>query len=131
MDQVADDYLHRDVYHLARAANALEEVAGLPGWAAAKVARCIRATGLRVRALLRQHRRLMNWQKRFSALVQDLADDLIGSGRSSGPLPRSGTLASLSRAQLPPHLLRQVVGLPNCFQGFDQRPSDIQRTAGM
>ncbi|HET6202014.1 MAG TPA: hypothetical protein VFI25_04330 [Planctomycetota bacterium] len=134
MNQVLEDYLHRDVQLFAR----LDQLIARGGGPFAPVARAgtraVVAASLQVRASSARERRLVRWQRDLASLVQRLADGVaagIGARPSRGGWDASGNLAGsaalLGAVDGFPRELRQcIVRLAPCFRSFDQHPQDFE-----
>jgi|GEM_PF-783272 len=145
MNQVLEDYLHRDIFALAQVSRNLPRLLpsrlGHPGAAAAR--RSAQAFSY-IRALLPGERRLIKCQQVLSAFVQQLADQIARSMRADASEAQGATAGSdqlgqatqelllvgrdlLGALRLAPKALqRSVIRLPACFRSFDQYPADCQ-----
>lgn len=109
-NQVVEDYLHRDLLGLGKAAEVLPSPLG--GVARGAHAAC---------AALRLERRIRRHQRELAELTDRLADAVTGS--------QAPPLAVPELRRVPHGLAREVVRLPNCFRSFDQHPDDCRRLA--
>jgi hydroxymethylpyrimidine pyrophosphatase-like HAD family hydrolase len=128
MEQIAADHLHPEIYPLDRAADFLLGQPSPAGRLAGRTVAAIASTG---RALTQRRvgtRRVVRWQRDLAKLVAALADASVGRTPTAA---QQGEQLESSRAlagdldELPRRLRRDVVRVPVCFHGFDQRPSDL------
>jgi hydroxymethylpyrimidine pyrophosphatase-like HAD family hydrolase len=129
MNQIAEDYLHRDPFlfgavgdHLLSSGGRAHAIAGRSAEAAASIVQAARIRRQSSRGILR-------WQRSLASLIDTLADvvaEVVLTGRSpaGGPIDAAEAIAS-SIDSLPPPLQTQVLRLPSCFQTFDLEPADI------
>ncbi|HEY7350652.1 MAG TPA: hypothetical protein VH599_20245 [Ktedonobacterales bacterium] len=146
MNQILEDYLHRDVFALTKVSRNLPHMFSPPfGDGAAAASKQVARTLSYTRALLPGEQQLVKQQRTVAAFVQQLADHLarsIGPEASNIPtlvadvaqdrqavegLLRIGRDLLASAGATPKALQRSVVRLPACFRSFDQRPEDCQR----
>ncbi len=144
MNQILEDYLHRDIFALTKVSKALARL--LPhqfgGRAAVAAAHTAQICSY-IRALLPGEQLLIKRQRMFAAFVQNLADQLARSmgadasggqgpagtsqtGREAEELLRDGRHLLPSLRASPKALQHNVIRLPACFRSFDQRPADCQ-----
>jgi hypothetical protein len=133
VNQIIEDYLHRDVWSLGRAARHLPEMAGAPaGRVSAAAAIGAQGACFELRTRLPRERALSAWQAELAVLLRTLADavarDVTGAPAGLGaPAVRSAE-ALIDRAMtFPPALRARVVHLAHCFRSFDQKPEDCRR----
>ncbi len=130
MHQIVEDFLHRDPYGTDRIAKHVRALGPRWGVAAGEVASRLGDVLWHVRALGPWSRRLSSYRARLTDVVDLLASVVVTGGIH--PAKRSeleSSSAALVRAtkRLPRGLLREVIRLPACFRGFDQRPDDVWR----
>src|SRR5438270_417380 len=106
MSQITEDYLHRDLLALGKAADRVPN-------AAPHALLAIR-TGLHACARARRVRR---WGDELSRYLDTLAACI-----ANGTVPQQ--LVCPQHRALPKRLRREVQRLPNCFRSFDQQPGD-------
>ncbi len=143
MNQILEDYQHRDTWSFHRAARRL---AANRDRALQLVAGGLRRTSGAVqdiRSRTPSARRLLAWQGEFTVLIDQLADAVAGCchlidrktaaamdaqvhGISRKLLRSAFTVLALARG-FPEDLGRSVLVLPACFRSFDQRPADCRR----
>jgi len=146
MNQIVEDYLHRDVYALGKVAG---RIAGpgdpRPQRATAATLEFVRNAALGLRAGGKHHRALVRWQADLAALVARLALEVARGVASSeagttGPGERDERDRRLLQASedllrrvtdCPEALRKTVVRLAHCFRSFDQRPEDCRLLAGL
>jgi hydroxymethylpyrimidine pyrophosphatase-like HAD family hydrolase len=131
MEQIAEDYLHRDPLFLDRAASRLARRSS-DSWAriASTVARG--AGGVLWQGTTRTpgHRAASAWLDRLRPLVRCLAAGLL-EDPAGEDLPLAHELTAEARAlvsqltALPTAPRRDLVRLPSCFRSFDQTPDDV------
>ncbi len=140
MNQILEDYLHRDVFALIKVSKNLSRLLPDPlgAWATAATKRAARAC-FSLRAILPGEQRLIQYQRALSAFVLQLADRVTSSlqadaseTRESVQKPIEELLPSgrnlLAFAQSAPEALQhEIIRLPSCFRSFDQRPEDCQQ----
>ena len=128
MAQIADDYLHAEIYPLDRAAGEMNRYLPVLGRiaAAAMVASANAARAIRARRP--SMRRVRRWREELDGIVELLAQDVQAgvATRRDSMLRHSAALAD-GLAQLPGHLRAAVVRLPACFHTFDQQPADLDQ----
>ncbi len=126
-NQILEDYLHRDLFGLGKAAGFLRaRNLSLPGHALGVLLRA----GLALRALRPSEQRLRSRQRALAQTVSRLADELVGEGPPEPSLASNlETAKRLCAARMPGSLRSSVLRLPNCFVSFDQRPEDCHRLA--
>ena len=143
MNQIVEDYLHRDVYSLGRGAVRIGEFVHSPaGSLASATARLARSAGLAVRARSARQRSLVHWQGELASLVGRLAENVAAEVERSGTETRGDQTAEVEPdlllavrdviepvARFPESLRTSVVRLAQCFRSFDQRPEDCRRLA--
>jgi hydroxymethylpyrimidine pyrophosphatase-like HAD family hydrolase/orotate phosphoribosyltransferase len=122
LNQVAEDWLHRDLLSLRSAARVLVGLGG-PGRAAAGVVKLVRAAGVRTRRLLPGERRAARWQPRLARLVRTLAEVVAGEPCEQ-PLSAEAERVHAGLQPLPAGLGASILRLPTCFRSLDQRPED-------
>ena len=124
LNQILEDYLHRDFFALLSASAQLEPI--LPRFGS--LARAIGNAACHVRAARPEERRLALGQRELARLVQDL-----GRAVAHGVEPDATSLQSAAERlltpveKLPQGLRQAILRLPNCFRSFDQRPEDCDR----
>lgn len=130
MNQIAEDYIHRDPLllgavgeHLLAEGGRARSIAG--GWAEG-VAALVQET----RVHRRSSRASLEWQQSIGALVEALAG-VVAEGVVPGRRDIAETIAAAeavasSAASLPVALRAEVVRLPSCFHAFDLEPDDIR-----
>lgn len=130
MNQITEDYLHRDPLllgaigeHLLAQGGRARSMAG--GWAES-VAALVQET----RIPRRSSRGPLEWQQSIGALVETLAGvvaEVVVPGRRdvAEMIDAAEALAS-SAASLPVALQGEVLRLPSCFHAFDLEPDDIR-----
>jgi hydroxymethylpyrimidine pyrophosphatase-like HAD family hydrolase len=143
MNQIVEDYLHRDVYSLGRVAARIGELVHPPaGSLASASTRLARSAGLGLRARTARHRSLVHWQGELAALVGRLAEKVAAGVERAGAETRGDPTAEVEPdlllaardviepvARCPESLRTSVVRLAQCFRSFDQRPEDCRRLA--
>jgi len=126
-NQLLEDYLHRDVWGLAKTADFVR-ARGRP--AAARLPQAVLRGWVNLRSASPVERRWRARQRALADVLDRLAGALAASGRewrpAEGDLAMIGELCS---ARAPRSLRRDVLRLPNCFVSFDQRPEDCFRLA--
>jgi hydroxymethylpyrimidine pyrophosphatase-like HAD family hydrolase len=138
MNQVLEDYLHRDVCSLRRAARHLPQLAGdRVGHGVAAAALAAHDAGLHIRGRRAQERALVARQVELAALVRSLAERVAGDsvhasleGAQGGPataLLQRAEAVVRPRGGAPRSLNDNVLRLAHCFRSFDQRPEDCRR----
>ena len=115
MNQVVEDYLHRDLGSLAKVAGHLR--------GARSLAR-VRRLGINARALTPRERSLLAWQSQLSALVLAIARHV--AGESAPPSPRWRELLARSRP-VTTGIGSEVLRLPTCFRSLDLTPDDMRQ----
>jgi hydroxymethylpyrimidine pyrophosphatase-like HAD family hydrolase len=136
INQIAEDYLQRDVLALSKAAKHLAALRRPFGQVLPPLTSGLRRVGLRWRQREPSHRSVTTWQEEFTELVQELAG-CVTRGNAGSALRREAIrrriaqgFALLHRAALFPRPLRSsVVRLPAAFRSFDQRPEDFESLA--
>jgi hydroxymethylpyrimidine pyrophosphatase-like HAD family hydrolase len=131
--QIADDYLHPELYPFDRAASHLRRqrapVARLAAGAAAAMAGAAVALGSRRPATAI----VVRWRCELAGLADALAESQVaGVGLRAGgraELARRARVLIAELERLPAALCAAVVRLPASFQQFDQRPADVSRLA--
>ncbi|HKC18046.1 MAG TPA: hypothetical protein VKE27_00305 [Candidatus Dormibacteraeota bacterium] len=124
LNQVLEDYLHRDFGALEPVASTVEPVAGVLGRAAAASIRAARNVGLTARALDPRERRLVAWQRELDSAVMALA----AASQFGGSHSRAHVERVLRHSpRFPRALRRSVLRLPTCFRSLDQRPHDLKQ----
>ncbi len=126
MNQVLEDYIHRDFAELDRV---IKTVAAVPlGAMLAAAGRKVRAAALGARTSSRGERRLIAWQLELDRAVRLLAAASQSGHRNGASDPSVEVLAVLRGApRLPRELRRAVLRLPTCFRSLDQKPADLAR----
>src|SRR5262245_11309477 len=132
MRQIAEDYLHRDPFHLRRAAGRLQR--RLParwGWIGIAAARWAGSLAWQCVIRMPGHRASVAWLERLEGLAQQLAVEMVESSGRRGlatALEREAEarelLAELPR--LPTSVRRGLLRPPSCFRSFDQAPADLE-----
>lgn len=129
MSQIFDDRLAPAVRHLDAVARHLDAQPGRRARLGARAART--ATYLSTFAPVPDSRvRLLRWGSGLAALLEALADRVVGAPTAAAPPGGlAGAAATLVRTVdgLPGWLLRIPVRLPACFRSFDQHPEDLAR----
>ncbi len=146
MNQILEDYLHRDMFALAKVSRNLPRL--LPrsvGNRAAAAARRSAQAGSYTRALLPGEQRLIRLQQALAAFVQQLANQVAraveaGTSEAQGASAGSDELGQVTQELLrtgrdllvalkgaPDALQRSIMRLPASFRSFDQRPEDCQQ----
>src|SRR5215467_1807518 len=137
MEQIAEDYLHRDPLFLDRAATRLQRRAS-DSWTRIASRIALRSGGALWQGMIRTpgHRAASAWLDRFRPLVRRLAVILVeapdGEVRplADDVVAEASTLVSHLRG-LPTLLRRDLVRLPSCFRSFDQTPDDMRQLAAV
>jgi len=136
MNQVLEDYLHRDIYSLGKVAARVEKLGRRRvGSVAARTARLARAAGIWVRRWSIRQQRLIRWQADLTSFVSLLARAIAGQpgqllgGTSMGELLEAAEDVLKPVATCPESLRKSVVRLAQCFRSFDQRPEACGRFA--
>ena len=128
MNQVVEDYLHRDVGSLAKVVTNLRN-APVVGTAVVKSINSARKFALATRASLGTERSVGTWQLQLSELALELSSHVASRGHSAWA--RRGSLdwrQILTRtSSVPIALQREVVRLPTCFRSLDLEPADVER----
>lgn len=128
LNQLAEDYLHPDLYKLNRAATYLESTRFR---SAGPLLRLASSALVWVRFYRPQIQRLRRWQHELARLVQHLAAVIVRPGP-----PVAGQAEALQRQtnallgatnRLPAGLRRDILRLPSCYRSFDQQPADLAR----
>ncbi len=125
MDQIVDDYLHRDPYSLLRIARRLS----VKLWALG--AKTAEVTGILLsdaRWFSPSNRAIRSWRDELARLTARLADVVAEGGETD----RRELIEIAQRLRrglegLPVELRYEVLRLPSCFRAFDQRPADVER----
>lgn len=135
MEQIAEDYVHRDPLFLDRAAGRLRRRASD---SRARIASAMArgAGGALWQGMTRTsgNRAASAWLDCLRPLVRRLAaglvDDLAREDLTLAPdlMARARTLVSQLGA-LPAALRRDLLRLPSCFRSFDQTPDDVRELA--
>src|SRR5262249_44061646 len=128
VNQVVEDWLHRDILSSRKVAGVLARRGGV-GRAGARFVLQLRAVPLRARRRRRSDIRAARWQREVARLVDQLARMVAGTQ----PLA-SGMLALAARVaggldELPTELTASILRLPSCFRSLDQRPEDCAELA--
>ncbi len=143
MNQIVEDYLHRDVMSLKKVARHVAEIDHPLSPLASATMKWTSAMLQHLRSQSRE-RGLIHWQREWAALVQRLAlqvarqlDCQHVSGETAwkdrGQEPLSAALLRTCQSLLDrtrvfrPALLQSVGRLPACFFTFDQHPADFRR----
>ena len=121
MNQLVEDYLHRDFGSLAKVVANLRGVAPSAG----RLLDQVRRLAINTRASTKRERSLIAWQSGFSDLVLELARKVAESPRQN---PTWRGLLSTSRP-LPSGLRSEVLRLPTCFRSLDLTPEDMRQLA--
>ncbi len=134
MWQIAEDYLHSDPLFLQRAEKVFE---GLDH-PLVRIPQSVVHSARKIEAGIFQHlpryRQVLRWTGRWQVFVQELAEAVVSidAGQSLTDEDQAH-LAAQSRVllaeseNLPAHLRRSILRLPNCFRSFDQKPADLER----
>ena len=126
MNQVTEDFLHRDVLMLGRVAATVRALPGPAGALAEAASQALRRLGMTLRQLTMPERSAWRWHRTLDGLTRLLAGNLAGT--SAWPI--DGEIEALARQlvarlpALPCRLRRTILRMPTCFQSLDQRPSD-------
>ncbi len=129
MNQIAEDYIHRDLFRLARVAQYASHLPMPFGLAAAGLLRILHGSLIRIWRCAPGIRRLFKWQSLWAEVVQFLARASL----DDNAVTRGAETLSLARELvtqlecLPPKILVQVLRLPSCFRSFDQEPCDLDK----
>jgi len=133
MNQIVEDYLHRDPLSLGLVGTHLKRVLPRPlGWLGSTAAGSSANVVLLARNQYPTRVRIRAWQAELLNLVMSLAE-AIASSPSKPSLPprlRAHTDGLLQLVgSLPSSLHHDIVRLPSCFRSFDQQPGDQERLA--
>jgi hypothetical protein len=132
MNQIAEDYLHRDPLLLGAIGDHLLSENGRTRWIVGRAAESAASVVQEARIRL-SPRALLHWQRSLATLVETLADVVAESvvrGRARAidlVEPAEGIASAIT--SLPLSLRREVLRLPSCFQAFDLEPGDIRELA--
>ena len=133
MNQIVEDYLHPNPYHLRKASGYLARLRPPVGALASEAGRSAATTIARLRGSLLSVRHVAAWQKDWAHIVAGVADVAVQpvavSIASREALVRSAESLVLSIGQFPAPLLGEILRIPSCFRSFDQQPADLQRIA--
>jgi hypothetical protein len=126
LQQIVDDYAHRDTYSLAKVARHARAVFGKGvGGGVSAAARGARAAEVRVREARRGQRAAISWGNELAPVVTRLAGRIVApAGAPNAPLGPELQQLTASIEHLPRDLRRSIVRLPQCFRSFDMRPAD-------
>jgi hydroxymethylpyrimidine pyrophosphatase-like HAD family hydrolase len=126
LQQIVDDYVHRDTYSLAKVARHARAVFGKGvGGGVSAAARGARAAEVRVREARRGQRAAISWGNELAPVVTRLAGRIVAPARApNAPLGPELQQLTASIEHLPRDLRRSIVRLPQCFRSFDMRPAD-------
>src|SRR5207245_11065931 len=103
-------------------------VPGAAGRVAAAAVRTADAAAWAVRSVGPGAGHLDAWQRDMAALVEVLADAVVGEAwHNSGLLLARASRLRSGLAALPSGARRSVLRLPSCFRNFDQHPDDLER----
>jgi hydroxymethylpyrimidine pyrophosphatase-like HAD family hydrolase len=130
MNQIAEDYTHRDLFKLARISVYLARLPRPLGSWSGRLLRSVGITLARLQQYRLDMRRVLQWQKHLAAFVLLLANaslDRDANPSDSDSLVRMGEDVIARMEELPASLLREVLRLPSCFRSFDQEPADLER----
>jgi hypothetical protein len=133
MNQIAEDYLHRDPLLLGAIGEHLLAEPGRARWIAGKWAESAAAVVQETRIHRRSSRAPLEWQHSIGTFVEALADvvaEVVVPGRRdvAHMIDAAEAIAS-STGSLPAALRGEVLRLPSCFQAFDLEPHDIRELA--
>jgi len=128
VNQVVEDWLHRDILSSRKVAGVLARRGGV-GRAGARLVLQLRAAPLSARRRRRSDLRAARWQREVARLVDELARTVAGTQP-----PASGMLELAERVaggldELPTELTASILRLPSCFRSLDQRPEDCAELA--
>jgi len=131
LNQIAEDHLHADPWHLGRAASHMENVGGSAGRLGAQLARRTAVQVSAIREPRRPNRRVANWQGELAGLVHALGRQVAGPpSEAVFDNVRESLRVLLGRVGgLPPAMRSTILRLPSCFRSFDQRPEDASALA--
>lgn len=126
MNQVAEDFLHRDVAMLARVSALFARRPSVVTLIARTTVDSARRAGVGLRDKSPTERSVRLWQEKLALLTQALADRVAGlPGEAAVGELNFHAAAVLGRMpSLPRALRRRILQMPTCFQSLDQRPSD-------
>ncbi len=145
MNQIVEDYLHRQTGLLDKVTRRLEGSPRAQFRTAARLSRKAQELGEVSRRFMANERRTIQWQRELASFLQQAAEEVVRLGNwrpdSGQPSPRavrastetgspisdSGARLVASIGQLPDAVIRSVVRLPSCFRSFDQHPADCWR----
>ena len=130
MNQITEDYLHRDVLMLSRVATNLHRLPARVGSLANRAVEWAHHAGHRARWSTPSESAALAWQRQVGTLTQVLADRLAGSSRHAESEIELAAAAVAGRLPaLPLALRRTILRMPTCFQSLDQRTSDCSTLA--
>jgi len=128
LNQIAEDHLHDAPYPLDDAASLLTRSDSQVGRLAGRAAGAGALAARRIAARRAGLKRTRDWQRDAAALVDDLADVVVGGqAQSAQALARRCRRHALEIVELPIAVRQAVLRLPACFHDFDQRPEDLAR----
>lgn len=130
LNQVAEDWMHRDWLSMRNAARVLS-AAGTIGRIASGLVLLLRTAGLLARQLDPGHRRTQRWQAKLSELVDGLAGVVTGEPKRAAVIVEQAQGVAAGLEQLPAGLASSILRLPSCFRSLDQRPEDLAELAGL
>ena len=130
LNQLAEDWLHRDLLSLRKVAEVLVKMR-LAGRAIAGLALRIRGAGLRGRRLLAGERRAVRWQLQLARLVDELAMVVAGDGAGANRLVERAENVARGLGRVPAGLGTSILRIPSCFRSLDQRPEDLEQLAAL
>ncbi len=120
MNQILDDYLHRDLGQLKKSARHLRTITSGAGWLGAVATGQLGGALQRLYPTIREQD-LCRWQPELAGLVQQLADEVGGVlGSDSPPWQETGGELDLSR--VPASLRRAVIRLPRALPPSTSSP---------
>jgi hydroxymethylpyrimidine pyrophosphatase-like HAD family hydrolase len=131
MNQITEDYLHRDVLILTKVTPNLRRLPSPVGTIAALGSEAARRTGLALRDAAPAERSIRSWQGRLAQMTQALADRVANASSLTPDDVLETSLSTLlvELGRLPTSLRKSIVRLPTCFQSLDQRPDDYATLA--
>ena len=129
INQILEDYLHRDSLGLRQAGDLLTRNPSSAGLVCAKVLGEL-SRSLRVLRSRSYERRIGRWQAQVAGLVEGFAESSVEReelARQAGRPRDKQALIDMERA--PTRLRGTIVRLPACFVTFDQQPGDCGEIA--
>ena len=128
VNQVVEDWLHRDILSSRKMAGVLARRGG-SGRAGARLVLQLRAAALRVRRRRRSDLRAARWQRDVARLVDELARTVAGTHPPANDLLELAERVAVGVNRLPVGLTASILRLPSCFRSLDQRPEDCAELA--